>query len=206
MSFSAFTTYLPIEILRDMCEQRVGKRPRSRDACTEILYKQFQGDPGALLRNSGVQLRDWNKLAIELGANPRNTFEKVAAELFELLDTSDDDPDVEDKEWSELEEGKTYALTEDKLAFIKAATISQIRGPIFELPESTSRQDPLFPHQERAVNAFLKNDCSGVLHMPTGAGKTRVAIEIMAHLLNNDPNHRIIWDKSNNNLKVKEEL
>lgn len=70
------------------------------------------------------------------------------------------------------------------------------RGKVFKLPSNSFREDlqPLFPHQEACIEAFDKNSqASGIIHLPTGAGKTRVAIEIIARLLKSNPKERIVW-------------
>ena len=45
---------------------------------------------------------------------------------------------------------------------------------------------PHVRHQEEAIDALLKNqERSGIFHLPTGSGKTRVAIELIARRLKN---------------------
>lgn len=88
-------------------------------------------------------------------------------------------------------------LTPAKLeVLLESGLDSEIRGNIYALPSSSprDRQDP-FPYQERSVyDILVKNDGrSGIVHLPTGAGKTRIAIELASRRLNENPNERIIW-------------
>lgn len=66
--------------------------------------------------------------------------------------------------------------------------------------ESSSKVVPsygLFPHQktaaERVLRALSEHPYRVVLHMPTGAGKTRTAMHVVATLLNRDFNQVVIW-------------
>lgn len=74
------------------------------------------------------------------------------------------------------------------------ATLIEEEKPSFSQGES---QYPLFPYQRfasRKVNILLNSDIKRViLHMPTGSGKTRTAMNIIAdHLRNNEP-ALVIW-------------
>jgi len=55
----------------------------------------------------------------------------------------------------------------------------------------------LFPHQrsvvERALVALHEDPYKTVVHMPTGSGKTRTAMHIVADVLNKNPNRLVIW-------------
>jgi DNA repair protein RadD len=70
-----------------------------------------------------------------------------------------------------------------------------LRGQVITLPDHSLRSDqPLFEHQVEALQLFRNNGGrNGIIHLPTGAGKTRVAIQIMADRLHSDRNERIIW-------------
>lgn len=71
-----------------------------------------------------------------------------------------------------------------------------IRGQSFILSRKIQTLDQsktLFEHQFQAIESFKKTKTSGVFYLPTGSGKTRIAIEIAALLLNEDEEHRIIW-------------
>ncbi len=92
--------------------------------------------------------------------------------------------------------GKVKSATALSLiSTLRECGLAGIRGVAFELPKTFERgKQPLFQHQAEAVDAFRKNSQnSGIISLPTGAGKTRVAIEIVAQLLNADPKHRVIW-------------
>ena len=74
------------------------------------------------------------------------------------------------------------------------ATLIEEEKPSLSKVES---QYPLFPHQRlacRQVNSFLKGDRKRViLHMPTGSGKTRTAMNIIADHLRNNESTLVIW-------------
>jgi superfamily II DNA or RNA helicase len=70
----------------------------------------------------------------------------------------------------------------------------EIRGVAFTLPRESIREQTLFPHQQDAVDRVIANEwSSGILHLPTGSGKTRVGIELAARLLHDNRENRIIW-------------
>ena len=72
---------------------------------------------------------------------------------------------------------------------------NDLRGKVIILPNHSLRgNQPLFEHQVEALQLFKKNGGrNGIIHLPTGAGKTRVAIQIIADRLHSDRNERIIW-------------
>lgn len=52
----------------------------------------------------------------------------------------------------------------------------------------------LFWHQRRALELFDEHErCSGIFHLPTGGGKSNLAITLIAETLQADPTHRFIW-------------
>jgi superfamily II DNA or RNA helicase len=55
----------------------------------------------------------------------------------------------------------------------------------------------LFIHQrrvmERTLAALQKDPYQTVVHMPTGAGKTRTAMHVVADVINRHPDHFVIW-------------
>ena len=71
--------------------------------------------------------------------------------------------------------------------------------PIEELPakETITPGYALFPHQvevlSRARKALFVPPRRLLLHMPTGAGKTRTAMNLVAEFLRHDPNGLVIW-------------
>lgn len=66
-------------------------------------------------------------------------------------------------------------------------TIFQIPRP----PKEDAQVSPLFDHQNSALRA-LRSGHSGIVSLPTGAGKTRLAITFLAEQLR-DPATRVIW-------------
>ena len=69
------------------------------------------------------------------------------------------------------------------------------RNASYVLPTTSARrEEPLFLHQSEIIARFFQEPiCNGVIHLPTGGGKTRIAIEIISRLLKEDPGTRIIW-------------
>jgi len=58
----------------------------------------------------------------------------------------------------------------------------------------------MLKHQAEAITRLSQNNfCSGIIHLPTGSGKTRVGIEIAAQCLEN-PQDRVIWATGGVNL------
>lgn len=59
---------------------------------------------------------------------------------------------------------------------------STLQTPAFAIPDNLRFDDGPFAHQGRAVQAWLRSDCRGVLEMATGSGKTITSM-IGAHRL-----------------------
>ncbi|MFB3110481.1 MAG: DEAD/DEAH box helicase family protein, partial [Gemmatimonadales bacterium] len=76
-----------------------------------------------------------------------------------------------------------------------------MKGPLWSLPRvGTGDPQPMLKHQAECLMRLSENKfSSGIIHLPTGAGKTRVGIEIIAHCLQ-DPQGRVIWATSGVNL------
>ncbi len=55
----------------------------------------------------------------------------------------------------------------------------------------------LFSHQRQVAKdtlaALRRHPCKVVVHMPTGAGKTRTAMHIVAEILNRNPKRLVVW-------------
>jgi superfamily II DNA or RNA helicase len=90
----------------------------------------------------------------------------------------------------------TDSLSPERLAeILQNASYEEIRGAEILLPAKSMRGDQrLFPHQVETLAQFESNrGQSGIIHLPTGSGKTRVAIEIIARRLRADSRERILW-------------
>jgi superfamily II DNA or RNA helicase len=77
-----------------------------------------------------------------------------------------------------------------------------LRGAIIKLPARGLRDihaegNKAHSYQEAAVKAICSNrngvGRNGVVSLPTGAGKTRIAIEAMATVMSQDPEHLFLW-------------
>lgn len=72
----------------------------------------------------------------------------------------------------------------------------EVRGKTFELPREFEVPG-LYLHQQECLEKMLSQGGSGIVHLPTGAGKTRLAISFMAESLRQDPNRRFLWATAN---------
>jgi superfamily II DNA or RNA helicase len=88
-------------------------------------------------------------------------------------------------------------VTADLLQDLRSASENRVKGPLWSLPRiTTGDPQPMLKHQAEAITRLSQNDFnSGVIHLPTGSGKTRVGIEIAALCLQN-PQDRVIWATS----------
>lgn len=89
------------------------------------------------------------------------------------------------------------------LSFFGASETSQARRPSSAV-QNTRANYPLFKHQRDAMGrvqaALQKGNRRVVLHMPTGSGKTRTAMNIIAeHLRNHEPTV-VVWLASTSEL------
>jgi superfamily II DNA or RNA helicase/uncharacterized tellurite resistance protein B-like protein len=77
--------------------------------------------------------------------------------------------------------------------------------PIAPSPDLPHPPGP-YEHQSDALNVLdgrsmmATPPVSGIVFLPTGSGKTRIGIQHMARVLNQDPGHRFIWATSSRNL------
>lgn len=90
--------------------------------------------------------------------------------------------------------GKVSAVAADLLQDLRSASETRVKGPLWSLPRViTGDPQPMLKHQADALARLSRNNfCSGIIHLPTGSGKTRVGIEIAAKCLEN-PEGRVIW-------------
>lgn len=81
----------------------------------------------------------------------------------------------------------------------------ELRDSFFELDGDGPDPGPPYAHQAMGLDriergASLTPPVSGILHYPTGAGKTRVGMELIARALRQNPKHRFIWATATKNL------
>ena len=72
------------------------------------------------------------------------------------------------------------------------------RGVVRVLHCEGERAPAAYPHQIASRMKIQDGSSfvppvSGIVHLPTGGGKTRVALEVVASVLKDDPHHRFIW-------------
>ena len=104
---------------------------------------------------------------------------------------------------------KNLKSVQELIDLVSLAPENRFRGCMLPQPEQNpndlslegTKKNYLFAHQQETINAIgdLQPE-SGIIHLPTGSGKTRVAIELMANRLNENPNCRIIWASYPNTL------
>ncbi len=87
------------------------------------------------------------------------------------------------------------------LAELRSAPESRVKGPVWSLPRVNSGDpQPMLKHLAESMMRLRENDfASGIIHLPTGSGKTRVGIEVIADRLQ-DPEGRVIWATGGVNL------
>lgn len=81
---------------------------------------------------------------------------------------------------------------------LRALDEHEIRGRIFELAGDGPDPGQPYDYQRHGINKIEQGESasppvSGILHYPTGAGKTRVGMELIARTLARDPAHRFVW-------------
>jgi DNA repair protein RadD len=77
--------------------------------------------------------------------------------------------------------------------YLMSAEMDHIRGVTFQIPKSGLPVPSLYPHQEEALTQLMARPVSTILHLPTGSGKTRVALELIARVLQEAPKTKIVW-------------
>jgi len=84
---------------------------------------------------------------------------------------------------------------------LRSAPESRVKGVLWSLPRvETGDPQPMLKHQAESLMRLSENRfASGIIHLPTGSGKTRVGIEIIAQCLQ-DPDGRVIWATGGVNL------
>lgn len=80
---------------------------------------------------------------------------------------------------------------------LRSAPESRVKGPVWSLPRVESGDpQPMLKHQAESLMRLSENRfASGIIHLPTGSGKTRVGMEVIARCLQ-DPDGRVIWATS----------
>ena len=90
----------------------------------------------------------------------------------------------------------SQALTEH----LMSAENDEVRGVTFTVPEIGMPIPDLYAHQKEALNSLISRPISTILHLPTGSGKTRIALELIAATLKQNPKTKIIWASYPTNL------
>ena len=73
----------------------------------------------------------------------------------------------------------------------------QFRGetlPSLNLKPDKQKNKKLYTHQEKCIQQINSSfPDSGIIYLPTGSGKTRIAVELIKNRLNENPKARVIW-------------
>lgn len=93
----------------------------------------------------------------------------------------------------------------DTIRLIESIDDRDLRGLPFELAGEGNDPGPPYKHQSVGLDRMERGGAyrppvSGILHYPTGAGKTRVAMQFIARALGQNPRHRFIWATHTKNL------
>ena len=95
------------------------------------------------------------------------------------------------KKWN-----NSQALTE----YLMSAENDTVRGVTFTIPKIGIAVPELYAHQKEALNSLISRPVGTILHLPTGSGKTRIALELIAAVLKQNPKTKIIWASYPTNL------
>ena len=79
------------------------------------------------------------------------------------------------------------------VGLLEAVGADEVRGVRLILPSTSDVASTLFGYQMQCIEAVERNNCSGVVHIPTGGGKTRIGVELVARWLRRSPSHRVVW-------------
>jgi DNA repair protein RadD len=83
--------------------------------------------------------------------------------------------------------------------YLMSAENEEVRGITFQLPSVGLPVPKLYAHQKEALSKLTRS-VSTILHLPTGSGKTRIALELIATVLKENPQTKIIWASYPTNL------
>ncbi|MCR9160834.1 MAG: DEAD/DEAH box helicase [Nannocystaceae bacterium] len=126
--------------------------------------------------------------------------------LFEhLLPEFEDEEEQEENDYEAscpLEGETPEETSENILDALRGWSDKEIRAFNFPFPQLEKDDiQPLMNHQAEALARVEKNGfASGIIHLPTGAGKTRTALELMARLWEQDERTLFIWASHGKNL------
>jgi superfamily II DNA or RNA helicase len=93
----------------------------------------------------------------------------------------------------------------ETLTLLNELDVAELRDLCFSVGGSGPAPHPPYDHQLEAIHrieagARKEPPVSGILHYPTGAGKTRTALELIARGLKENPEHRFVWATASRNL------
>jgi DNA repair protein RadD len=77
--------------------------------------------------------------------------------------------------------------------YLMGTDLEDVRGVTFRIPKTGLPVPELYPHQKEALTKLTARSVSTILHLPTGSGKTRIALELIARVLLEKPQTKIVW-------------
>ena len=186
MQFDAFISRADDQLLQELLGKKVLRLLRAIDG--EKLTPRRQRDlllqqtkPQALLGSRKTRALLFDLLRPD-----------EAAQLARLLGLNGADPYV-----ALSKTGTSSAQLAAILDFFELSPIVVERSAPSPDSDDINPSYPLFPHQNRAAGNCLKAlDANGrrvLLHMPTGAGKTRTAMHIVSRYLTANPDRAVVW-------------
>jgi superfamily II DNA or RNA helicase len=89
-----------------------------------------------------------------------------------------------DNYWNEKIDRKDYVIVQMPERF-KKAIMKAYEETGRKSKKTTKELPPLWPHQQKAIDAWKGNNYSGIVEMATGTGKTIVAVSCIKHISGN---------------------
>ncbi len=186
MNFEAFITRADDAVLQELLGAKTLRLLRALDTTgfTQSRQRELlldQSKPQELLHNYKTRL-----ILLDL------LRQNEAKTLCKLLGLSDSDPYIALK--SKIMSKDRYNKLLDYFELNPFQSEEFIEAEASRLVKPAY---PLFPHQalaaRRAIHKLRLGDRRVLLHMPTGSGKTRTAMNIIAEQLREFPDQSVIW-------------
>ncbi len=123
---------------------------------------------------------DWEDEEEEVGDRGSPSTVRPQQELFDL---------------SSLEGSSPAELVRALAEVMRTGHAEDLRGRVIEIPHLAGADPrPLLQHQAEALDRVRANGWrSGIVHFPTGGGKTRTAMAVMAEHLAANPDGVVLW-------------
>lgn len=148
----------------------------------KFLSKDFR----KILLESNYQTKNFKKFASDLGIKEEITEANKAKIIEKLLDFS----------WSSNRETRSF-INSFELNESLIPENSTERLEIEEFPPANKPYEEMFEYQNdiyrQALNLLKKPNQGFIIQVPTGGGKTKIAMELVANQFNVNNNQKILW-------------